>query len=694
MQFFILPGHENLLALANEDGELVIWNINKKDRFYNRAHYNAIFDLAWQFDQLKLVTASGDHTARLLSISNERIDVEQTYYRHSRSVKSVSFCQEDSWIFATGSRDGNIFVWDTRCKNDTGFRNSIPDNQIFNSHCRKKISNVNTPKRKHYFSKVSGENSVTGMVFQNGKTLISCGAGDGVVKFWDLRKAYSLSKREPIPKHTIPYPGDTKRNGFCNLLLDESGVRLFINCLDNVIYCYNIAGLNTEPIMKYEGHENRTFYIKACLSKDGKYLLSGSSDQFAYIWNTDSHRPIVKLSGHCAEVTCVDWSSNTSLVTCSDDMTHKIWRIGSEILPDNWEVEGRGKAILLDGLKHVKRDLEENYLLECKRRKSCSVCSWDSEAYCENCNYNPRAKKRLLMSATDWRECKKLNFDAENDEKKCKPLEEVLNDNICGVNIDEDEKRCMKKMKLEGSILKEGISFKMRSNVDLELIENWSLNNSSLKEFPSKNCTLKDVSSVSSALKDFELKDIIKKSALKCSSLKSSDLKVSEINNSKLKNFELNDSELEDSELTDLELKNPDLKESEVKDFLTNLPNFALNGEAPHINISPQKKVDKDWLTKMRTEKSLRKRMQELSTEEEISTPKAPRFETTRKTPQRTPTNRNSKRMSMSSPKSPLLRFFKLTNGSSTSTCSNCNKEKSIECTPTKNVISKSVSND
>jgi denticleless len=89
--------------------------------------------------------------------------------------------------------------------------------------------------------------------------------------------------------------------------------------------------------MRYEGLINKSFYIKSSLSPDGQYLLSGSSEEKAYIWNVNNSQPLVSLCGHRAEVTCVAWSHTKDLrvVTCSDDARHKIWRVGPEVIGDD-----------------------------------------------------------------------------------------------------------------------------------------------------------------------------------------------------------------------------------------------------------------------------------------------------------------------------------------------------------------------
>jgi len=77
--------------------------------------------------------------------------------------------------------------------------------------------------------------------------------------------------------------------------------------------------------------------VKTSLSYDDHYLLGGSSDYNAYIWQVDKNvdtvkgscSPILSLSGHNNEVTGVAWCPTDicRLVTLSDDNTVWIWRL-------------------------------------------------------------------------------------------------------------------------------------------------------------------------------------------------------------------------------------------------------------------------------------------------------------------------------------------------------------------------------
>lgn len=533
-------GNEHVLALANEEGYIAIFDTSQRDMLSNRfsvaAHYNAIFDLAWMFGEMKLVSVSGDHTARLFDVSLGRITEERVFHGHTRSVKTVAFRKDDPAVFATGSRDGSIFIWDTRANTNNYI--SAADTIISNSHNMPATPGSGSKKKKLVNSSVSPANSVTSIVFQDDNTLLSCGAADGAIKVWDLRKNYTLHKNAPTPKCTLPYAGNTTRNGFSNLVIDPSGLKLYANCLDNNIYCYNIATYNPSPIMTYSGHQNGTFYIKSGLSADGRYLISGSSDNYAYIWNTNKSTPLVYLSGHFAEVTCVAWCQKgyATVVTCSDDMKHKIWRIH-----DDRDACKTGEAVPIDDkptTQHLNTPSNKRSLTytppHSQRKKSriCESCQMLTPGSveslcCQNCKF-AKSSKRTATQA-------KLSPGKEPK----KPATE---------------------------------------RTPRRLFEPSTSRNEALATI---------------------------------------------------------------------------LENSPEKPFspTANLPNFVVDGEAPHLrNLSP-KKTSRDWLTKMRTEQHLRHQMAELSNP---TPPKLPKLSKSSEKPKKSAS---------------LLRFFRVTNNSSRTSC-------------------------
>ncbi|CAH2077235.1 unnamed protein product, partial [Iphiclides podalirius] len=295
---------------------------------------------------MNFVTVSGDHTACLWDVSDGAPKRVLVFSNHTRSVKTAVFPPTNPSVFATGARDGHILLWDIRANNQPSVVLK-PDNCLMNCH------SSFTPKTPGSHSKrprLDNQRaiSITGLVFQDDLTLISCGECDGNIKVWDLRKNYNIYKREPLPKHSIPYCGSSAKNGYTNLTIDDARVRLYASCMDNVIYCFNISTYSAVPEQRYIGHENSTFYIKTSLSPDSMYLVSGSSDKNAYIWNVKCSEPVVKLVGHWAEVTCAAWCQrgDTKIVTCSDDARHKIWRIGGEFVGgDCADLKGRAELV-------------------------------------------------------------------------------------------------------------------------------------------------------------------------------------------------------------------------------------------------------------------------------------------------------------------------------------------------------------
>lgn len=397
--------------------------------------------------------------------------------------------------------------------------------------------------------------SITGLVFQDDLTLISCGECDGNIKVWDLRKNYNVYKREPLPKHSIPYCGSSTKNGYTNLIIDDVRMRLYASCMDNVIYCFNISTYNMLPEQRYIGHENSTFYIKTSLSPDSMYLVSGSSDKNAYIWNVKYSEPVVKLTGHWAEVTCAAWcqKGDMKIVTCSDDARHKIWRIGSEFLDRDVDLNARAEIVPRTDITSLPQwgalDRTPNSL----KRKTTSTPG----------SYNP---KRVKTPGTSTRKTKRCLADLMNASKDVEEPEVMVKRLKIDTSIDEDK------------LLPSGIKRHYDgSNGD-------SSPKKCLIDSTDWNYISKAGSSFMTPTKNYE--------ATNCKNISPKSLKPISPNT----------------------LYRSPVKVSTTKvriiSYTTptkNLPNFVLNGEAPHLRLmSPVKKKEQtNWLTLMVREKKI-----------------------------------------------------------------------------------------
>ncbi|XP_064914467.1 denticleless protein homolog [Columba livia] len=335
--FSAAPNLEHVLAVANEEGFVRLYDTEAQTTskliFKEwQAHSNAVFDLAWVPGEHRIVTASGDQTAKVWDVrAGELLGICKG---HQCSLKSVAFSRFEKAVFCTGGRDGNIMVWDTRCNKKDGFYRQV--NQISGAHNVVDKHTPSKPKKKRQNLKglaplVDFQQSVTVVLLQDEHTLISAGAVDGVIKVWDLRKNYGAYSQDPVPFKSFLYPGtSTRKLGYSSLVLDSTGANLFANCTDDSIYMFNMTSLRTVPVAVFSGHQNSTFYIKSSTSPDDQFLVSGSSDCNAYIWKvSEPSLPPRILLGHSQEVTSIVWcpSDFTKIATCSDDNTVRIWRL-------------------------------------------------------------------------------------------------------------------------------------------------------------------------------------------------------------------------------------------------------------------------------------------------------------------------------------------------------------------------------
>lgn len=302
------------------------------------AHPNAIFDVQWTAGDTQLLTASGDQSVKLWDAQTEQCIV--SFRGHCGSVKSVA-CHRDGAgnVFASGARDGAIMLWDVRtsesctcCMTGETYRKHV--GKVEEAHARtgtwKARKRSRNGRGKHAL-----HSSVTSVLFLRDESLLaSSGAGDGSIKFWDVRNLQNPVNLTCMENGEQGDRISARKFGITCLSADSTGSKLVASCNNNVIYLYDVLRPELGPVKSFTGHSLQGFYVKADISPDGKYIVSGSNDANVYIWNTSQpyDSPSI-LKGHEREVTAVKWSPTDPdrVATCSDDFSARIWNVSQSI---------------------------------------------------------------------------------------------------------------------------------------------------------------------------------------------------------------------------------------------------------------------------------------------------------------------------------------------------------------------------
>lgn len=83
-----------------------------------------------------------------------------------------------------------------------------------------------------------------------------------------------------------------------------------------------------EILQRLKGHTDAVYC--ASMSRDGRYIASGSYDKTVILWDVSSGEPLHQLRGHNGPIYDLDFSPDSqALVTASGDQTVKLWRVST-----------------------------------------------------------------------------------------------------------------------------------------------------------------------------------------------------------------------------------------------------------------------------------------------------------------------------------------------------------------------------
>lgn len=379
--FLSLALNEDRLVVASEKGHVRIVKTSTSYSFDMKvvnefqAHFNAIFDIKWRPGFAgQVVTVSADQSFSLWDTSSQDClhgnAILTQKAAHLSSIKSCSFA--DSNVFATGSRDGNVRIWDLRLASSSSSCIKV----ITDAHpgpLSVTAKGANRKNTKNVVVRSSPLSCVTAVLFQpNSMNLFTTGASDAVIKLWDIRKLKPISAKptsgknavqSAIPVSVFSTSGNksfASGHGFSSLATD-SKCRVYASCSDHRVYAYESK--SGKLAATFSGNSYRTNnFTRIAIIND--YLVSGSVEGSPPVWSLKSlqsgckdFKPIVTLNHH-EEVTAVAGNDSTmEIFTCSDDQKlHKWSLLGRSLDPKQTEPAGQARHRIAK--PYVENDVE------------------------------------------------------------------------------------------------------------------------------------------------------------------------------------------------------------------------------------------------------------------------------------------------------------------------------------------------
>ncbi|OLN84437.1 Cell division cycle protein cdt2 [Colletotrichum chlorophyti] len=351
------PGRQNapITAIGDEEGFIRFFDTastpsgatpRSKVEIVIQAHENAIMDLAFSNDDLRLASACGDRSGKIFDMMSQSVAVELNG-GHFQSMRRVEFQpgQANGNVLATSDRDGKIQIWDLRCCSApaNAFSTSGPEGILHRDRTRPPLfaRTTNTFDNAHArtVEGVTSTASVTALHYMpEGREhlLLSASEANACIKLWDTRYITPRNRdATPIAVTAEPATHRWRPYGLTSLALSSDAARLYAVCKDNTVYAYSISHLmlghapelslrpprqkagsavqGMGPLygFKHDLLHVESFYVRCAIrpiSFSGAELLAvGSTDKCAILfptderamreqWDTQSHLPASSIA--------------------------------------------------------------------------------------------------------------------------------------------------------------------------------------------------------------------------------------------------------------------------------------------------------------------------------------------------------------------------------------------------------------
>jgi WD40 repeat protein len=243
----------------------------------------------------------------------------QTLLAHESGVNAAQFSPDGQRI-VTASGDNTARIWDAKTGQElaklSGHEFSVraaqfsPDGQRIVTASWDKTARIWDAKTGQELAKLSGhESMVNAAQFSPDGQRIVTASGDNTARIWDAKTGQELVK---LSGH------ESMVNA---AQFSPDGQRIVTASGDNTARIWDAK--TRQELAKLSGHEDSV--RAAQFSPDGQRIVTASGDNTARIWDARTGQELAKLSGHEDNVNAAQFSPDGQrIITASDDKTARV----------------------------------------------------------------------------------------------------------------------------------------------------------------------------------------------------------------------------------------------------------------------------------------------------------------------------------------------------------------------------------
>lgn len=312
LKFFPNSGH--ILLSGGNDSKIKIWDCHRHNREQLRTihgHSKAVKDVAFNIDGTRFLSTSYDKTIKLWDTETgkviRRFKAPIAFGRRNTGNAMANMVRfnpnaDESSTFLSAMSDNTVLQWDTRISTNASGSSEAND------------SGYSSEVVQTYDHHLGAVNSLT---FVDGNTRFMSSSDDKRMLVWE----WGIN----VP---IKYISDPSQHAMPSVALHPSGKYVAAQSMDNRILVFGATG-KFRPNRKKEffGHQNSGYPISVNFSPDGKYVMSGDANGFAYFWDWKTTQIKGKLKVSQEVVTCIEAhpQETSKVATAGKESTISYW---------------------------------------------------------------------------------------------------------------------------------------------------------------------------------------------------------------------------------------------------------------------------------------------------------------------------------------------------------------------------------